>query len=293
MTSFSSNNANDKKKELGDPILNNLRDSIKELNGDIFYASSEIYFTLHDRIALGIADAVSLNNIGIAEVCLQRNVGEQDYFGAGPWKAALSILDSLPVNSDSNSNKEPLVDDYYVDLVNLVRARLHLNRACSIIFGIHGSVQKEKTSLETSLAKASKCAEKSLHIYEELVIKYPRLNTSLARVLGLLGSCYKLSGSAVTAEGLFQSSIDKFDAGSLKSSSPLSLIDLRGILLRVADLYADWDKRESDASLYQTKAADATEELPKYWQSAPEITSGLWLWSANNLIINRNRLIIN
>jgi tetratricopeptide (TPR) repeat protein len=102
----------------------------------------------------------------------------------------------------------------------------------------------------------------------------------LARALGLLARCYALAGSAVTAEGLFQSAMDLssshpfgrkiryssssggggggaitrndddderiIEKGVSVSSANLSLI-ARDVRLWKAMLYDDWDKRERDA----------------------------------------------
>ena len=288
------NNRRDANEELKDSILNGFRESVSALNASIFDATSEIYFTPRDRVALGIADAASLSNLGIAEVCLRRSSDDEKYPGNAPWKSALSILDSLPIDQELASTDGAPVDCYYSDLLDLIRARVHMNMAYSIMFGYDSKDKKfNETTLHRKIEKSMKSSRKALKIYEELVPKYPRLNTSLARVLGLLGSCYKMSGSAVTAEGLFQSAIDKFDESSLNGSYPLSVIDKHGILCRAANLYEDWEKRETDADILLMKASNVIASLPHSWQGVPEITSGIWLWSSNNLVTTEKRLIIN
>ena len=281
-------------EELKDSILNGFQDSVSALNASIFDATSELYFTPRDRIALGIADAASLGNLGIAEVCFRRSSKDEKYPGNTPWKSALSILDSLPIDQEQATTNGAPVDCYYSDLLDLIRARVHLNMSYSIMFGCDSANKKlDKTTLNRRIEKSMGASRKALKIYEKLVPKYPRLSTSLARVLGLLGSCYKLTGSAVTAEGLFQAALDKFDEPSLNGSNPLSLIDKHGILSRAAKLYEDWEKREADAKILITKAKDVVATLPQNWQEAPEITSGIWLWSSNNLVTTEKSLIIN
>eukprot|EP00815_Leptocylindrus_aporus_P006163 CAMPEP_0116060656 /NCGR_PEP_ID=MMETSP0322-20121206/6555_1 /TAXON_ID=163516 /ORGANISM="Leptocylindrus danicus var. apora, Strain B651" /LENGTH=431 /DNA_ID=CAMNT_0003545337 /DNA_START=214 /DNA_END=1507 /DNA_ORIENTATION=+ len=261
-----------------DSILLSFQDAVKSLNADILNATHEVYFTPKERAGLGIASAATVGNLAIAENCFE-NVRYED-INVKSWKVALSLLDSLPLSLDIKKDREESndaslpVDCYYTDLINLLRARIHLNMAYTYMTMIQKS--PDKGNEEIWLQRSFDSAGKALRVYEILVLRYPRLRTSLARVLGVLASCYKIGGSAVTAEGLFQSAIDKLDGDALKGSNPFSLVDKHGILLRSAILYEDWENREGDSLRFRSSASEVLSQLPEAWRSAPELVSGLW-----------------
>ena len=128
-----------------------------------------------------------------------------------------------------------------------------------------------------------------------------------ARALGLLARCYALAGSAVTAEGLFQSAMDAssshpfgrkirstsasggdaithdddnnesiIEKGVSASSANLSLI-ARDVRLWKAMLYDDWDKRDGDADRLRRDALLIEEDsaLKGYVRDTEQFVSGL------------------
>ena len=138
-----------------------------------------------------------------------------------------------------------------------------------------------------------------------------------ARALGLLARCYALAGSAVTAEGLFQSAMDAssshpfgrkistsasggdsithddddneriIEKGVSASSANLSLI-ARDVRLWKAMLYDDWDKRDGDADRLRRDGLLIEEDsaLKGYVRDTEQFVSGLeaslYLFSPSN-----------
>eukprot|EP00814_Leptocylindrus_danicus_P007540 CAMPEP_0116007176 /NCGR_PEP_ID=MMETSP0321-20121206/2143_1 /TAXON_ID=163516 /ORGANISM="Leptocylindrus danicus var. danicus, Strain B650" /LENGTH=473 /DNA_ID=CAMNT_0003475821 /DNA_START=45 /DNA_END=1467 /DNA_ORIENTATION=+ len=242
----------DNKKEF---ILCEFRDAVSQLHNTIYDASSECYFTPDDRIGLGVAYVASLNNLAVAEVCFDSqslDSNNSSVSGVSSWLKALAILHSLP-EKDRQGEGAEIINDQYMqasDLVKFVKAQIMLNLSSSLLSSAkNADTPKIPHHDEDNVRDSSGYAGDALKILEQLVIKFPLLNASLGRALGLLGANYKLAGSAVTAEGLFQSSLDKLDGTVLKASSPLSILDKCIILMRLGDLYMDWEKREKDAEL--------------------------------------------
>jgi hypothetical protein len=95
------------------------------------------------------------------------------------------------------------------------------------------------------------------------------------RVLSVVAACYQEAGSAITAEGLFQSATDRkrFPPG------PLPLLELQDALLGYSKLCANWEKRESDAKRLEKESSEINEKLPEAWRGKSGIHSSLWFWT--------------
>ena len=138
-----------------------------------------------------------------------------------------------------------------------------------------------------------------------------------ARALGLVARCYALAGSAVTAEGLFQSALDASsshpfgrrvgrssgDAGGgerrhlatvergVSLSSPNLGLIARDVRFWYAMLCDDWDKRGGDAARIRSEASRIEDDgvLRGYVRdedgvkrSVSGLESSLWLFSPSN-----------
>jgi hypothetical protein len=127
------------------------------------------------------------------------------------------------------------------------------------------------------LSKASDYARKSLAVYDadNLLGK-----EGLPRVLSIVACCYHQAHSAVTAEGLFQSAIDK---KSLPLGT-LTLLQLREAYLEYANLCSQWEKRDGDAKnlIAEAEAIEAT--LPKGWKGKSGIHGSLWFWTPGEVL---------
>ena len=276
------------RKEL---ILSEFRDAVSQLHNTIYDASSECYFTSNDRVGLGVAYVASLNNLAVAEACFDsQSLASHDGAvpGVSSWLEALAILGSLPAIDHQDNDKELAPDDFIqpADLLQFIQAQIMLNLSSSLLPSAKKvDVPTIPQQKEDNLRDSSSYAGDSLKILEQLVPKYPLLNAALGRALGLLGTSYKLAGSAVTAEGLFQSSLDKLDGKVLQASSPLSFIDKYGILIRFGDLYSDWEKRDKDAALLLSRADSLrSSEVLRNWPATSEVISGLLMWSVHDVL---------
>eukprot|EP00957_Ditylum_brightwellii_P200826 15308490-Ditylum_brightwellii.AAC.1 len=113
----------------------------------------------------------------------------------------------------------------------------------------------------------------------------------MGRALSLAASCYALAGSAITAEGLYQSSLESLskcsssDGGS--EGPPQANIHLRNTYMWYADLCENWDKRESDVVRLRKLANEVgkgiheeeEEGTEEEWLKKDGLNGGLWFFS--------------
>lgn len=104
-----------------------------------------------------------------------------------------------------------------------------------------------------------------------------------------MASCYTIAGSAVTAQGLFQSALDKYSESSDNflfkniDYNPYSLMWHRDTLGCYASLCQQWEKREREAETLFGKQKELEEEhIVEGWRYQPNILSGLWFFSPGN-----------
>ena len=114
---------------------------------------------------------------------------------------------------------------------------------------------------ENSLTAASESARTALKLCDEIIDA--AMNTDQAeatrrslrslsgRSLRLVADCYACAGSAVTAEGLYQSSL-----ASLELGNPLSSIERRLVYKSYSSLCSKWDKRTGDADKMEAKSGE-------------------------------------
>jgi len=282
-------------------------------------------------VKLALASAASYCNQGIAELfCLtaKRHLMGQ-IVSTDPamhiWREAITVLDDLDQfleddssslssnndDTDDNDRRKAKHQQHGLALAKSIRARVYCNMAWSILFfdssviGIDepsdggGRVIKSMPIKPDQLKIASEYAGSALKLYEALLADDPSaakllvIKPSIGRALSLVASCYAKTGSSVTAEGLFQSSIDNCIASS-SNSSPLTKLDARSGLLHYAELCQNWENRDADAK----KNADRTLEMDRSlqsidddsnthchgngWQGKSGIYSGLWFFSVGD-----------
>jgi hypothetical protein len=127
------------------------------------------------------------------------------------------------------------------------------------------------------LSKASDYAKKALSVYDtENVLG----KEGIPRVLSVLASCYHQADSAVTAEGLFQSAIDR--KGLLVGTS--ALLQLQDAYLQYAELCRRWEKREGDARNLVEEAKAVEQCLPTNWQGKSGLHGSLWFWTPGEML---------
>lgn len=128
-----------------------------------------------------------------------------------------------------------------------------------------------ETDRKDRLSKASEYAKKALEVLDS---SGGGDKDGVRRVLTVVASCYQQAGHAVTAEGLFQSAVDRKD----QPLSPLPLLELRESLSEYSKLCAQWDKRESDAARLQKDSESVDDLLPDSWRGKSGIHGSLWFW---------------
>mmetsp|Transcript_28422 Transcript_28422/g.42159 ORF Transcript_28422/g.42159 Transcript_28422/m.42159 type:complete len:467 (-) Transcript_28422:75-1475(-) len=238
--------------------------------------SSDI--TNHRR--LGLYCAASYCNQGGAELmtilmksaCVKRSVPIDSAMNA--WRDALNVLDEIQQDESNLSEKESV-------FLKSTRARVYCNMAWAILFSssyIDLTLDKGDKGVpvkEASLKLASEYAGLALKINDDI----ENVDENLGRILCLVASCYARAGSAVTAEGLFQSAMD-----ILKPSPNLSkTIDARSALLYYSKLCRNWEKRGADASKYEKLALEMDDSLAEQWRGASSLYSGFRMFGCTDL----------
>lgn len=102
----------------------------------------------------------------------------------------------------------------------------------------------------------------------------------MRRVLSTVADCYHQAGSAVTAEGIFQTAIDKKKV----LQHPSVLLELQDSYLNYAKLCENWEKRQGDAKQLKEKAMEIENQLPDGWKGKSGIYSSLWFWTPGDFL---------
>ena len=187
-----------------------------------------------------------------------------------------------------------------------IRARLHCNIAAVLL----GSDQDfiETDTGEAEAAKATRLTEEDLktaseHASTALKLCDGIINDAAAaddgdgsseqqvreamrslsgRALHLVADCYGRAGSAVTAEGLLQSSLELLDDDRHEAKAgPLALIERREVYRTYAALLDNWDRRGRDADKMREKAMEMEDSgmMVDGWKGKPGIYGGLWMFA--------------
>jgi hypothetical protein len=145
---------------------------------------------------------------------------------------------------------------------------------------------------EEDLKIASENASKSLRLLDNIIEQSSShsdetreaLRALSGRSLRLVADCYARGGSAVTAEGLYQSALDLLNEDKYDThGGPLALMERREVYNRYATLCANWEKRSRDSDNMKEKAQQLEEQIGGCWHMKPHAYSGLWLFSMSDL----------
>ena len=242
--------------------------------------STSSHISHHRR--LGLYCAASYCNQGAAELmtilmksaCVKRSLPIDSAMNA--WRDALNVLDEIQQDDSNLSEKESIY-------LKSTRARVYCNMAWALLFSSSyidltldlGKGGKGAPVEEASVKLASEYAGLALKISDDI----ENADGSLGRTLCLVASCYERAGSAVNAEGLFQSAMDV-----LKPSPNLSkTIDARGAFVNYSKLCRNWENREADASKYEKLAIEMDDSLAEQWRGASSLYSGFRIFGCTDL----------
>jgi hypothetical protein len=232
--------------------------------------------------SLALAEAASSSNQGIAEMLYHTlRAKATGYENVAPAENAL-ICWNAGFNRLEGRDNIPIAD--------ILRSRLHSNIAMALLGGaIHDGNLKIG---EEDLKNASEKAISSLRLLDGIVEQSSSsgddtreaLRTLSGRSLRLVADCYARGGSAVTAEGLYQSAIDLLDEDKhVNHGGPQALIERREVYNSYATLYSNWEKRSRESNEMKKKANQLEEQIAGCWRNKPSTYGGLWLFSISDL----------
>ncbi|KAG5191083.1 hypothetical protein JKP88DRAFT_347507 [Tribonema minus] len=176
------------------------------------------------------------------------------------WQEAVSVLtaaDAQAAASACAKTKRELQETHAITLTNLAEAALTGAPGPYETAGAGGKADTERPSAH--LREALKLSEQSMGHNDPY----------LGWVLAQLARCCHLAGSAVTAEGLFRSAMEKMDPEDVRGKqalamhpSPANIFLLQGTLSMYSQLLLQWEKREAVGRKMQQRAQDLEAGLP-------------------------------
>ena len=232
-----------------------------------------------------LAEASSSSNQGIAEMLhnsLRAKAMGYDTIPSAEsalkcWNAGLNRLEQVSAS---------------IPLADVLSSRLRANIAMALLgTAMHDGNSSSKIG-EEDLKIASENASKSLRLLDGISEQSSppsddareALRTLSGRSLRLVADCYARGGSAVTAEGLYQSALDLLNDDKYDThGGPLALIERREVYNSYATLCANWEKRSGDSDNMKEKAQKLEGQIGGCWQRKPYAYSGLWLFSTTDL----------
>jgi hypothetical protein len=228
------------------------RGVIKLLERNAVSSNSTIKAAAH--LNMGIAEAVYAENVA------KFNDVEVPLDGAmRAWRAGLTELKQRDNRATTPS-----------PLRTFLQARLQASMAWGML---------QMTRERDFVPRACTLASESLATLDSLTGLENHRKEGLCRTLGILATCYHQSGSAVTAQGLFQSAIDH---DPLVHATLVSL-ERRDALMGYSKLCHEWDKRESEAVQLKEQADLLNHALPVGWRDKSTIHGSLWFWTPDSL----------
>mmetsp|Transcript_9229 Transcript_9229/g.13080 ORF Transcript_9229/g.13080 Transcript_9229/m.13080 type:complete len:503 (-) Transcript_9229:338-1846(-) len=235
-------------------------------------------------VELGLAGAAAYSNKGVADlICskLDKQNNEEELsidMTLQSWNKGLSLLDELA------QTPQELQTIPYTAFSDMIQARIHCNIAWATLFT---DTHTDKLNAK-NLTSASEHSRDALKLYDGLIeaagdddAARERIQPSMARALSLVASCYARAGSAVTAEGLFQSATDTLSS-TVCNSGPLHAIDRRDALMWYGHLCSNWEKRQRDAERLREEARNIDSTMTEGWQGKWGIYSGLWFFNTSD-----------
>jgi len=210
-----------------------------------------------------LAQALCLSNAGVAEAIYNIYLEESNDVSV-PMTPALKFL--------FTGLQKANVGESSAQQVKAVSHAIEASIQANLAWGVLNYEEDRSDRLQ----KASEYAKTALSFYDAESILGKE---GLSWVLHVVAACYHEAGSAVTAEGLFQSAIQDG-----MPNDPLSRLQLKDALLKYSKLCAQWDKREKDAKKLEQQAQDVEASLPPNWQGKSSgIHGSLWFWTPGEL----------
>ena len=210
-----------------------------------------------------LAQALCLSNAGVAEAIYNIYLEESNDVSV-PMTPALKFL--------FTGLQKANVGESSAQQVKAVSHAIEASIQANLAWGVLNYEEDRSDRLQ----KASEYAKTALSFYDAESILGKE---GLSWVLHVVAACYHEAGSAVTAEGLFQSAIQDG-----MPNDPLSRLQLKDALLKYSKLCAQWDKREKDAKRLEQQAQDVEASLPPNWQGKSSgIHGSLWFWTPGEL----------
>lgn len=211
-----------------------------------------------------LAQAICLSNAGIAEAVYNIYLEESNDVSVPMTPALKFLFQGLQKSSVGESSPVPIQA-----ASQAIEASIQANLAWGVL-----NYEEDRPD---RLNKASDYAKKALAFYDANSILEKE---GLSWVLSIVAACYHEAGSAVTAEGLFQSAIQKEGM----PQDPPTKLQLRDAHQQYAKLCAQWDKRTQDATNLEQQAQDLEASLPPNWQGKSSgIQGSLWFWTPGEL----------
>lgn len=212
-----------------------------------------------------LPNAAALSNGGLAEVIYNIFVEETNEISVPINPALRFLFQGLQKASISKSNSDIRI----TAASHALEASIQANLAWGIL-------NKEQHRSDY-LSKASDYAKKSLEFYNsESILE----KEGLSWVLSVVASCYHQADNAVTAEGLFQSAINK----DRISPGTLTKLQLREAYDGYSKLCIKWENRETDGENLMKEVERIEATLPSNWQKKAAIHGSLWFWTPGEFI---------
>ena len=230
-----------------------------------FFRVAVKFLERHPPSANTLPQAVSLSNAGVAEAVYNIYLEEVNDVSM-PMTPALRFLFQGLQKTSVNKNSFPQI----LAASHSIEASIQANLAWGVL-----NYEEDRSD---RLTKASEYAKTALSFYDaESIIG----KEGLCWVLSIVGSCYHKAGSAVTAEGLFQSAINK---NGLPNDT-LTMLQLRDACNQYAKLCKQWENREKDAENLIKDAEEIEASLPDNWQGKSSgIHGSAWFWTPGELL---------
>jgi len=231
-----------------------------------FFRVAVKFLERHPPSENSLPQAVALSNAGVAEVVYNLYLQETNDVSV-PITPALKYLfqglQKTAVNQSTGSKQ-------IIAASHAIEGNIQANLAWGVL--------NYEDNRSDRVVKASGYAKKALAFYgaEGVIGK-----EGLSWVLSVVGSCYHQAGSAVTAEGLFQSAINRKGV----PTDTLTMLQLRDAYIEYSKLCMEWDKREKDAENLKKDADDVESSLPPNWQGKSSgIHGSLWFWTPGEFL---------
>jgi hypothetical protein len=258
----------------------------------------------------GVAEWLFIYTKNKKTIITSQNMSSSDVLSIDPalatWKQAITYLEEWNESSrhtDIHHNHPLAIDTIHNQLsIDLLLAKLYCNMSHALLFSTISNVSYSPSIHKQDLKNASEFASLAIKIYNKYIASDETISLALpifwkdrsnqnampqgihiqhfvqqelARALRLAAACYAKSGSAVTAQGLFQSSIDILESPHGRYPWPLSGIDAQTAVLGYAELCKNWEKRDTDYRLNMEKAEKIEQSLVPGWRQKPTIFSGV------------------